>query len=64
MKLRRVIAMALCTCIAGGMLAGCGEKQTNGGVETVTFWSVNAHSKGTFERLPEQGNSRAGNQLL
>ena len=63
MKLRRALALALCTCLAGGMLAGCGGKKASGDVETVTFWSVNAHSKGTYERLVKEFNETTGKEI-
>lgn len=63
MKIRRALALLLCTCMAGSMLAGCGEKKASGDVETVTFWSVNAHSKGTFERLINEFNESTGKEI-
>ncbi|MBE7015270.1 MAG: extracellular solute-binding protein [Ruminococcaceae bacterium] len=64
MKLRRALSLLLCTCMAGSMLAGCGEKQTGGeGVETVTFWSVNAHSKATYERMINEFNQTEGKEI-
>lgn len=65
MNLKKGIAAILCACMVTGMLSGCGqEKATNtvDGVETVTIWSGNSHSKGVYEKLINEFNQTVGKE--
>ena len=64
MKFKKSITFFACLCMAGGILSGCGTKETNNanGTDTITIWSVNSHSKDTYERLINDFNKTTGKE--